>query len=35
VKKGSSSFEVRVYGLDLAQAKVAAKQLAQNAVTKF
>jgi len=35
VKKGSSEFEVRVYGLDLDKAKVAAKQLAQNAASKF
>jgi hypothetical protein len=35
VKKGTSSFEIRVYGFDVDKAKVVAKQLAQNAVTKF
>jgi hypothetical protein len=35
VKKGSSAFEVRVYGFDLNQAKVVAKTLAQDAATKF
>jgi hypothetical protein len=35
VKKGSSSFEVRVYGFDLSQAKTVSKTLAQDAVGKF
>jgi len=35
VKKGSGAFEIRVYGFDLSQAKVAAKTLAQDAVNKF
>ena len=35
VKKGSSSFEIRVYGFDLDKAKVVAKALAQNAAAKF
>jgi hypothetical protein len=35
VKKGSSSFEIRVYGFDVDKAKVVAKQLAQDVATKF
>jgi hypothetical protein len=35
VKKGSSVFEIRVYGFDLDKAKPVAKTLAQNAATKF
>jgi hypothetical protein len=35
VKKGSSSFEIRVYGFDLAQAKPVAKTLAIAAAAKF
>jgi hypothetical protein len=35
VKKGSSAFEVRVYGFDLAQARVVAKTLAAAAASKF
>ena len=35
VKKGSSAFEVRVYGFDVNQAKVVAKTLAQDAASKF
>jgi hypothetical protein len=35
VKKGSSVFEVRVYGFELAQAKTVSKALAQNAAAKF
>ena len=35
VKKGSSSFEVRVYGFDLDQAKPVAKTLAQNVAGKL
>ena len=35
VKKGTSVFEIRVYGFDLDKAKPVAKTLAQNAVTKF
>jgi hypothetical protein len=35
VKKGSSSFEIRVYGFDLDKAKVVAKALAQDAAAKF
>jgi hypothetical protein len=35
VKKGSSEFEVRVYGFDLDKAKPVAKTLAQEAAGKF
>jgi hypothetical protein len=35
VKKGTSEFEVRVYGFDLDKAKPIAKTLAQEAVGKF
>jgi hypothetical protein len=35
VKKGTSVFEIRVYGFDLDKAKPVAKTLAQNAATKF
>ena len=35
VKKGSSVFEVRVYGFDLAQAKTVSKTLSQEAAAKF
>ena len=35
VKKGSSAFEIRVYGFDLDQAKVVAKKIAQEAAVKF
>ena len=35
VKKGTSVFEVRVYGFDLDQAKGVAKTLAQGAAAKF
>jgi hypothetical protein len=35
VKKGSSAFEVRVYGFDLPQAKTVSKTLAQEAAGKF
>ena len=35
VKKGSSAFEVRVYGFELAQAKGVAKTLAATAAGKF
>jgi hypothetical protein len=35
VKKGSSSFEIRVYGFDLDKAKVVAKALGQNAAAQF
>jgi hypothetical protein len=35
VKKGSSVFEVRVYGFELAQAKTVSKVLAQEASAKF
>jgi hypothetical protein len=35
VKKGSSAFEIRVYGFDLDQAKVVSKQLAKDAASKF
>jgi len=35
VKKGSSVFEVRVYGFDLDQAKKVSKMLASNAVSSF
>ena len=35
VKKGSSAFEVRVYGFDLDKAKPVAKTLAQNAAGKL
>ena len=35
VKKGSSVFEVRVYGFELSQAKTVGKTLAQNAAGKF
>jgi hypothetical protein len=35
VKKGTSAFEVRVYGFDLAQAKGVAKTLAAAAASKF
>ena len=34
-KKGSSVFEVRVYGFDLPQAKTVSKTLAQEAAAKF
>jgi hypothetical protein len=35
VKKGTSVFEIRVYGFDLSQAKTVAKTLAQDAAGKF
>jgi len=35
VKKGTSVFEIRVYGFDLDKAKPVAKALAQNAAAKF
>jgi hypothetical protein len=35
VKKGSSAFEVRVYGLDVEKAKPVAKTLAQNVAGKL
>ena len=35
VKKGTSVFEVRVYGFDLAQAKTVSKTLAKEAAAKF
>jgi hypothetical protein len=35
VKKGSSVFEIRVYGFELSQAKTVSKALAQNAASKF
>ena len=35
VKKGSVTFEVRVYGIDLDKAKPVAKTLAQNAAGKL
>jgi len=35
VKKGSSVFEIRVYGFELSQAKTVSKTLAQNAASKF
>jgi hypothetical protein len=35
VKKGSSEFEIRVYGFDLDKAKPVAKTLAQEAAGKF
>ncbi|HKE87803.1 MAG TPA: hypothetical protein VKB50_28810 [Vicinamibacterales bacterium] len=35
VKKGSSVFEVRVYGFDLSQGKTVSKTLSQQAVAKF
>lgn len=35
VKKGSSVFEVRLYGFDLNQAKTVSKTLAQDAAAKF
>ena len=35
VKKGSSVFEVRVYGFELAQAKTVSKTLTQEAAAKF
>jgi len=35
VKKGTSVFEIRVYGFDLDKAKPVTKTLAQNAATKF
>ena len=35
VKKGSSVFEIRVYGFELTQAKTVSKTLAQNAASKF
>jgi hypothetical protein len=35
VKKGSSAFEIRIYGFDLAQAKPAAKTLAADAAGKM
>ena len=35
VRKGSSAFEIRVYGFDLDQAKVVSKQLAKDAASKF
>ncbi len=35
VKKGSSVFEIRVYGFDLDKAKTVSKTLAQNATAKF
>ena len=35
VKKGTSVFEIRMYGFDLDKAKPGAKTLAQNAAAKF
>jgi hypothetical protein len=35
VKKGSSVFEIRVYGFDLSQAKTVSKTLAQDVAGKF
>ena len=35
VKKGSSVFEIRVYGFDLSQAKTVSRTLAQEAAGKF
>jgi hypothetical protein len=35
VKKGTSVFEVRVYGFELAQGKTVSKVLAQEAAAKF
>jgi hypothetical protein len=35
VKRGTSVFEVRVYGFDLAQAKTVSKTLATEAAAKF
>jgi hypothetical protein len=35
VKKGSSVFEIRVYGFDLSQAKTVSKALANDAASKF
>ena len=35
VKKGSSEFEIRVYGFEIDKAKPAAKTLAQEAAGKF
>jgi hypothetical protein len=35
VKKGSSTFEIRVYGFDIDKAKPVAKTLAQSVATKF
>ncbi len=35
VKKGSSVFEIRVYGFELSQAKTVSKTLAQNAASNF
>jgi len=35
VKKGSSVFEIRVYGFELSQAKTVSKALARNAASQF
>jgi hypothetical protein len=35
VRKGSSAFEVRVYGFDLDQAKTVSKTIAQDVASKF
>jgi hypothetical protein len=35
VKKGSSVFEIRLYGFDLSQAKTVSKTLAQDVAGKF
>ena len=35
VRKGSSVFEIRLYGFDLSQAKTVAKAIAQDAAGKF
>ena len=35
VKKGTSVFEVRVYGFELAKGKTVSKVLAQEAAVKF